>query len=153
VKLLHRINSGLADMNIFDTNATGAVGFSVTARTASTQEDEGEKERSSLIPRRPQPSCISRAAGLPVICEGLVTLEFLGEYSVVLSLSHFRSFLFPSPVFYPIEIQISHIPFAMTCKKRDGDAFRMKHFLLKTKFKNTVHKKISVILILLLFYF
>ncbi|KYN37199.1 hypothetical protein ALC56_08990 [Trachymyrmex septentrionalis] len=40
----------LADMNILDTNATGIVGFSMTAWTASMQEDEGEKERSSLIP-------------------------------------------------------------------------------------------------------
>lgn len=86
-------------MNIFDTNAIGAVGFSVTAWTASTPEDDGEKERSSLIPRRPQPSGIPRAAGLPVICEGLVTLEFLGEYSVVLSLAP-ALVLFPSPCLF-----------------------------------------------------
>lgn len=126
-KLLRRINSGLADMNIFDMNATGAVGFSVTARTASMQEDEGEKERSSLIPWRPQPSCIPRAAGLPVICESLVTLEFVGEYSVVLFFS-----LSPLPlsfsVFYPIEI---HIPLPWRVEKRDGDAFHMKYFSLK----------------------
>lgn len=113
MKLLHQINSGLADMNIFDMNATGAVGFSVTARTASMQEDEGEKERSSLIHWRPQPSCIPRAAGLPVICESLVTLEFVGEYSVVLFFSLFSS---PS-LFYPIEIYIPHIPFAVMCRK------------------------------------
>lgn len=115
-------------MNISDTNATGAVGFSVTARTASMQENEGEKERSSLIPRRPQLSCIPRAAGLPVICEGLVTLEFVGEYSVVLSL------LLSFSVFYPIEIYISLIPFAVTCKKARWRCFSYEIFLVKGEY-------------------
>lgn len=120
-------------MNIFDVNATGVVGFSVTAGTASMQENEGETERSSLIPRRPQPSCIPRAAGLPVICEGLVTLEFVGEYSVVLCLFFFTLPLSFS-VFYPIKIHISHIPFVVTCKKARWRCFSYETFLVKNKY-------------------
>jgi len=47
-------------MKIFDTNATGAVGFSVTARTAFMQEDEERRRDLLWYPGDPNPAA-SRA--------------------------------------------------------------------------------------------
>lgn len=64
------------------------------ARVASMQGEEGGEILSDTLDDPNPPA--SRATGLPVICKGLVTLEFVGGYSIVL------------PFFYLIEICSGH---------------------------------------------